>query len=202
MDSPEEVVIVLAEDDPGHARLIEKHLHSVIVNKIVRFADGKQALDYLRREERPAQQHLLLLDLNMPVMDGFQVLGHLKRDEQTKRIPVIVLTTSDGSEEIQRCFDLGCNAYVVKSADYEEFTEAMHRLGLFLTVTRMPQGGEISLTVPSAPSRIGLIVSKPIGWQHPKTCLTSRIPVSGNDGEDGPAQALAGAEPRFALAAG
>jgi DNA-binding NarL/FixJ family response regulator len=58
-------------------------------------------------------------------------------------IPVIVLTTSDDPREIQRCYELGCNAYVVKSADYEQFTEAMRRLGLFLAVSRMPQGGSL-----------------------------------------------------------
>jgi chemotaxis response regulator CheB len=107
-----------------------------------------------------------LLDLNMPVMDGYQVLQHLKANPRTVLIPVIVLTTSDDPREIQRCYELGCNAYVVKSADYEQFTEAMRRLGLFLAVSRMPQGG-ISLTIPGAPCGIGLAVSKPTGWSAP-----------------------------------
>jgi len=78
MHRPEDVIIVLAEDDPGHARLIEKNLRGIITNPLVRFSNGKEALDYLRSEEQASQQHLLLLDLNMPVMDGYQVLGHLK----------------------------------------------------------------------------------------------------------------------------
>ncbi len=164
MNRPEDVIIVLAEDDPGHARLIERNLRAVITNKFIRFSNGKEALDYLRLEELPDQQHLLLLDLNMPVMDGYQVLWHLKADQRTVLIPVIVLTTTDDPQEIQRCYELGCNAYVVKSADYEQFTEAMRRLGMFLTIARMPRGEAISLTVPSAPPRIGLTVSKPIGW--------------------------------------
>src|SRR5271157_458015 len=143
MNRPEDVVIVLAEDDPGHARLIEKNLCAVIANKFVKFGNGKETLDYLRSEEQATQQHLLLLDLNMPVMDGYQVLRHLKDDPRTVLIPVIVLTTTDDPGEIQRCYDLGCNAYVVKSADYEQFTEAMRRLGLFLTITRMPQEGSV-----------------------------------------------------------
>jgi CheY-like chemotaxis protein len=167
MNRPEDVVIVLAEDDPGHARLIEKNLRAVIANKFVKFGNGKEALDYLRREEQATQQHLLLLDLNMPVMDGYQVLSHLKTDPRTVLIPVIVLTTTDDPEEIQRCYDLGCNAYVVKSADYEEFTEAMRRLGLFLTITRMPREAAVSGTSPGAPFRVGLAVSKPSGWSAP-----------------------------------
>ena len=167
MNRPEDVVIVLAEDDAGHARLIEKNLRAVIANKLIRFGNGKDALDYLCREEQAAQQHLLLLDLNMPVMDGYQVLSHLKTDPRTALIPVIVLTTTDDPEEIQRCYDLGCNAYVVKSADYGEFTEAMRRLGLFLTITRMPGEAATSRIVPGAPYRIGIAVSKPTGWSPP-----------------------------------
>jgi hypothetical protein len=82
-------------------------------------------------------------------------------------IPVIVLTTTDDPAEIRRCYDLGCNAYVVKSADYEQFTEAMRRLGLFLSIARMPQEGSVSRTIPGAPYRIGLAVSKPMGWSAP-----------------------------------
>ncbi len=102
----------------------------------------------------------------MPVMDGYQVLRHLKEDPRTVLVPVIVLTTTDDPAEIQRCYELGCNAYVVKSADYEQFTVAMRRLGLFLTISRMPQES-ISLTIPAAPCRIGLAVSKPLGWSAP-----------------------------------
>jgi CheY-like chemotaxis protein len=167
VNTPEDIIIVLAEDDAGHARLIEKNLRSIIANKIVRCNDGQEALDYLRREEDATKQHLLLLDLNMPVMDGYQVLAHLKADPRTVLIPVIVLTTTDDPREIRRCYDLGCNAYVVKSADYEKFTEAMRRLGLFLTIARMPQEGSISRSVPAAPVRIGLAVSKPSGWSAP-----------------------------------
>ncbi len=139
MNRAEDVTIVLAEDDPAHARLIEKNLRQVMTNKLVRFSDGQQALDYLRSDEQAHRQHLLLLDLNMPVMDGYQVLRHLKEDPRTLPVPVIVLTTTDDPAEVQRCYELGCNAYVVKSADYEQFTMAMRRLGLFLTISRMPQ---------------------------------------------------------------
>ena len=175
MNRPEDIVIVLAEDDPGHARLIQKNLSAIITNNIVRFGNGQEALDYLRSEEQASRQHLLLLDLNMPVMDGYQVLRHLKEDPRTVLIPVIVLTTTDDPGEIQRCYDLGCNAYVVKSADYEEFTEAMRRLGLFLTIARMPQEGTASRAIPGAPCRIGLTVSKPMGWSDPGAGKGSKV---------------------------
>jgi len=175
MHRPEDVIIVLAEDDPGHARLIEKNLRGIITNPLVRFSNGKEALDYLRSEEQASQQHLLLLDLNMPVMDGYQVLGHLKEDPRTVLIPVIVLTTTDDPVEIQRCYELGCNAYIVKSADYEQFTEAMRRLGMFLTIARMPQEGTASRTIPGVPCRIGLTVSKPMGWSDPGAGKGSKV---------------------------
>jgi CheY-like chemotaxis protein len=127
MDNSEDIVIVLAEDDPGHARLIEKNLRTMVAGPFVRFANGKDALDYLRCEEQPSRHHLLLLDLNMPVMDGYQVLRRLKADPRTARIPVIVLTTTD--DPIQRCFDLGCAACVVKSADCSQLKDTMRRLG-------------------------------------------------------------------------
>jgi CheY-like chemotaxis protein len=125
MNDCEDVVIVLAEDDPGHARLIEKSLRAMTAGPLVRFGNGKDVLDYLRSGE---QVSLLLLDLNMPVMDGYQVLRRLKADPRTLRIPVIVLTTTD--DPAQRCFDLGCAACVVKSADCAQLKDAMRRLGL------------------------------------------------------------------------
>ncbi len=128
MNSSQDFVIVLAEDDPGHARLIEKDLRATIANPLVRFRNGKDALDYLRSEEQPSRHHLLLLDLNMPVMDGFQVLRHLRADPRTSRIPVIVLTTTD--DPIERCYDLGCTACVVKSADCSQLNDTLRRVGL------------------------------------------------------------------------
>ncbi len=169
MNRPEDVVIVLAEDDPAHARLIEMNLRAVIANKFVRFSNGQEALDYLRREEQATQRHLLLLDLSMPVMGGYQLLLRLKADPRTVLIPVIVLTTTNDPGEIGRCYELGCNACIVKSTDYTEFTETIHRLGLFLTILWMPQEGIVSRMAPAAPSPIGLAVSKPTGSSIPTT---------------------------------
>jgi CheY-like chemotaxis protein len=82
----------------------------------------------------------VLLDLNMPVLDGYQVLERMKADERTRRIPVVVLTTTDDPREVDRCYGLGCNVYVTKPVDYERFSEAVRKLGLFLSIVAFPDG--------------------------------------------------------------
>ena len=147
MPKPEEVTILLVEDDPGHARLIEKNLRrSNITNDIVTVGDGQQAIDYLFCEDKYASADdcppplLVLLDLNMPMLDGYQVLERIKADERTKRIPVVILTTTDDMREVSRCYDLGCNVYVTKPVDYQQFSEAIRKLGLFLSIVNIPDG--------------------------------------------------------------
>ena len=135
------VTILLVEDDPGHARLIEKNLRRAnITNDIVNVTDGQQAIDYLFSNGR-LPSLLVLLDLNLPVLDGYQVLERMKNDERTKRIPVIILTTTDDTREVARCYELGCNVYVTKPVDYEQFSEAIRKLGLFMAVLMIPDGG-------------------------------------------------------------
>jgi CheY-like chemotaxis protein len=147
MSHIDEVTILLVEDDPGHARLIEKNLRRAnVTNKIDRAADGQQAVDYLFCEGEHADRQrssplLVLLDLNMPVLDGYQVLERMKADERTKRIPVIILTTTDDAREVVRCYELGCNVYITKPVDYGQFSEAIRKLGLFLLVVMIPNGG-------------------------------------------------------------
>jgi len=141
-----EVTILLAEDDAGHARLVEKNLRrSGVSNRFVIVNDGRKALDYLFGEGEYAQKQreetlLVMLDLNMPVMDGYQVLERMKADERTRQIPVVVLTTTDDTREVARCYELGCNVYITKPVDYERFCEAVRRLGLFLSVVSIPNG--------------------------------------------------------------
>jgi CheY-like chemotaxis protein len=147
MSQIDKVTILLVEDDPGHARLIEKNLRRAnVTNRIDHVTDGQQAVDYLFCEgEYTDRNHssslLVLLDLNMPVLDGYQVLERMKSDERTKRIPAIILTTTDDAREVARCYELGCNVYVTKPVDYEQFSEAMRKLGLFLLVLMIPDGG-------------------------------------------------------------
>ena len=146
MSNIQQVTILLAEDDPGHARLIEKNLRrSNVSNVVTTVSDGQQALDYLFSEGEYAAQQcpsplLVLLDLNMPVLDGYQVLKRMKTDERTKRIPVIILTTTDDTREVSRCYDLGCSVYITKPVEYGQFCEAIRQLGLFLSVVTIPDG--------------------------------------------------------------
>jgi len=140
------VTIVMVEDDPGHARLIEKNLRRAhIANDIVVLRDGQEAVAYFFPDDpdtttRRTTPLLVLLDLNLPGLDGYQVLIRLKADEHTRRIPVIILTTTDDPREIARCYDLGCNVYLTKPVVYERFAEAIRQLGLFLSVVKIPNG--------------------------------------------------------------
>lgn len=140
----DQVVILLVEDNPGHARLIVKNLRRAgINNEIVIADDGQKALDFLFGEgdyagQEPAAPLMVLLDLNLPVLDGYQVLQRMKADKRTRRIPVIILTTTDDTREVSRCYELGCSVYITKPVDYTKFSEAIQRIGLFLTVVTVP----------------------------------------------------------------
>ena len=144
MSDKQEVTILLVEDDAGHARLIEKNLHrSGIANTIVAVGDGQQGLDYVFAEGEYAATEsprplLVLLDLNLPGMDGYQVLERMKADGRTRRVPVVILTTTDDAREVSRCYELGCNIYITKPVEYEQFCEAVRELGLFLCVVTVP----------------------------------------------------------------
>jgi len=141
------VTILLIEDDRGHALLIEKNLRRAgIANEIVNLDTGQKAVDFLfKKGSYSADTHpappLILLDLNLPVLDGYQVLRIIKNDERTKAIPVVVLTTTDNPQEIAKCYELGCNVYITKPVEYEKFSDAIRRLGLFLSIVRVPETG-------------------------------------------------------------
>jgi CheY-like chemotaxis protein len=136
------VTILLIEDDPGHARLIEKNVRRAgVANDILHLADGTTAVAHLfeRGEQAKGDPLLVLLDLNLPDMSGTDILARLKADAKLKRMPVIVLTTTDDKLEIQRCYDLGCNVYITKPVEYEGFAAAIRQLGLFLSVMQVPE---------------------------------------------------------------
>jgi CheY-like chemotaxis protein len=139
-----EVIILIADDDAGHARLIEKNLaRAGLHNPTQRFEDGQQALDFFFGKRSPRRRtdaaYLLLLDIRMPKVDGVEVLRRLKEDRELRKIPVIMLTTTDDPREVDRCHALGCNSYIVKPVDYEKFAEAIKNLGLFISLVRIPE---------------------------------------------------------------
>ncbi|KAA3498264.1 response regulator [Rhizobium rhizogenes] len=140
----QEVTIVMIEDDEGHARLIEKNVRRAGVNnEIVPFTLGAKALDYILGESRDGlvskdRYLLVLLDLNLPDMSGINILEQIKSNEYTRRLPVVVLTTTDDETEIQKCYDLGANVYITKPVDYEGFANAIKNLGLFFSVIQVP----------------------------------------------------------------
>lgn len=141
------VTILIVEDDAGHARLIEKNLRRAgLNNEFLVAADGRQALDILFSEgERAGRSRphplLVLLDLNIPVVDGLEVLRRMKSSPDTHRVPVIILTTTDDPREVRHCYDLGANVYIPKPVDYETFTRAVQELGMFISILAVSDGG-------------------------------------------------------------
>lgn len=140
----EQFSILLAEDDEGHARLVRRNLERAgIANEVNHVGDGQEALDFLRctgafAGRVPNGPLLLLLDINMPRLDGVEVLRQIKADERTAKFPVVMLTTTDDPREVERCYQLGCSVYITKPVMYEEFIEAIKRLGLFLSIVKVP----------------------------------------------------------------
>lgn len=145
MTNAKPVSIVMIEDDEGHARLIEKNIRRAGVNnEIIPFTNGTEALAYLFGPDgsgtvSSGRQLLILLDLNLPDMGGVDILEKVKANAHTKRSPVVVLTTTDDSREIQRCYDLGANVYITKPVNYDGFANAIRQLGLFFSVMQVPE---------------------------------------------------------------
>ncbi|MEM9950234.1 MAG: response regulator [Chloroflexota bacterium] len=141
MSNIREIRLLIVEDDLGHATLVQMNLEEAgFHNKIDHVENGQLAIDYVTAfiNQTPNESLLILLDINMPVLDGFQVLERLKSNPRTKHIPVIMLTSTDSEEEIQRAYALGCNVYLRKPVDYEQFMVAIKNLGLFLSVVELP----------------------------------------------------------------
>jgi len=139
-----EVIILIAEDDEGHAELIRKNLSRAgIINRVIHFQDGEDVVNYLflRGEgphRAPGDAFVLLLDINMPRMDGTAVLEMIKADEELRKIPVIMITTTDDPREVEKCHHIGCSNYITKPLEYDAFVNAIRQLGLFLSVVQVP----------------------------------------------------------------
>jgi CheY-like chemotaxis protein len=139
-----EPVILIVEDDEGHAILIRQNLEAIgLQNPIEHFQNGQIALDFLLRRgsgkvREHGREYLVLLDIRMPKVDGIEVLRQIKADPELRKLPVIMLTTTDDSREVDRCHELGCSVYIQKPVDPEKFADAIRRLGMFIPLIQVP----------------------------------------------------------------
>lgn len=130
------VVILLAEDDPGDQELTRRALQGDVLRTDLQIVEnGEQVLDYLYRRGAYAapgaapRPDLILLDLNMPRMSGREVLARIKQDPSFSRIPIVVLTTSSQETDIVKSYSLGCNSYIQKPVEIEQFIQVIRQLG-------------------------------------------------------------------------
>jgi CheY-like chemotaxis protein len=140
------IEILLVEDNPGDARLtIEAFKEGRVTNSLTVINDGADALAYLRREGKYSaakQPDLVLLDLNLPKMDGREVLAEVKSDERLRNIPVIVLTTSSGPEDVKRAYGGHANCYITKPVDLDQFLRVVQSIENFwLSLVKLPSQG-------------------------------------------------------------
>ncbi len=136
------VLIMLIEDNDDHAELITDALNNTIVaNRVLRFVNAESALEYLqgdRAVETPEEYPLpgvILLDIKLPGMDGFHMLKKVRQNKRTRRLPVIILTTSRREDEIARGYELGANSYIVKPVKFEEFRAKIIDLKMYWVLT-------------------------------------------------------------------
>ncbi len=143
MKNYKEMIILIAEDDDGHADLIREGLEeSGVCNRFIRFSNGEEIWNFLsgngNTEVRDKTKgYLLLLDINMPKLDGIEVLKRMKSNDELKEIPVMMLTTTDDPREVEACYKIGCNMYITKPVDFKKFTETLKRLGLFIQIVKV-----------------------------------------------------------------
>jgi CheY-like chemotaxis protein len=131
--------LLLIEDDLVDAMTVRRALGDLrINNRLEHLENGEEALDYLRdpTKERPC---LILLDLNMPIMNGIEFLQVIKADNNLKRIPVVVLTTSEEQRDVVGSFDLGVVGYMRKPVDYQQFVETMRSIDIYWTISEVPE---------------------------------------------------------------
>jgi two-component system response regulator len=138
-------VILLVDDDPNDVELMLRAFrNSPLANQVVVTRDGASALDYLHGTGAHAGRdptdlpQVVLLDLNLPVLDGLEVLRRIRTDPRTRRLPVVILTSSDEDSDKIAGYGLGANSYVRKPVDFQQFSEAIHRLGLYWMVVNEP----------------------------------------------------------------
>ncbi len=137
--------VLLVEDDPGDVLMTREAFDEFLNNQLEVVTDGAAAVSYLRKEapyENAPTPDLILLDLNLPRRDGREVLAEVKEDDDLRRIPIVVLTTSQADEDILRSYQLHANAYVTKPVDFERFIAVIRQIDeFFVSVVKLPPRG-------------------------------------------------------------
>ena len=134
--------ILLIEDDDVDVMTVNRALRdSKVANQLVSIGDGEEAIEYLR-DESATKPSIILLDLNMPKMDGAEFLKIVKADNALKKIPVVILTTSNSDRDVTESFELGAAGYMVKSVDYEKFVETIRAIDQYWTLSKLPSNGD------------------------------------------------------------
>ncbi len=137
------IEILLVEDNPGDVRLTREALkESKVINKLHVLADGVEALQFLRREspyEDAVRPDVILLDLNLPRKDGREVLAEVKADADLRRIPVVILTTSQAEEDVTKAYNLHANAFITKPVDFDQFIHVIKTIEAFwFSIVKLP----------------------------------------------------------------
>jgi CheY-like chemotaxis protein len=134
--------ILLIEDDDVDVMTVNRALQdSKVTNQVVSLGNGEEAIEYLRNENS-VKPNIILLDLNMPKMDGTEFLRIVKADKELKKIPVVILTTSNSERDVVEAFELGAAGYMVKSVDYEKFVETIRAIDQYWTLSKLPSNGD------------------------------------------------------------
>ncbi len=139
----DEIQILLVEDNPGDVRLTKEALRGAkVANELHVVGDGEEAIEFMRQRGRhrdAPQPDIVLLDLNLPRIDGVEVLADIKSDPELAKIPIIVLTSSSAEADIQRAYELHANCFISKPVDFTEFIDAVRSLeGFWLKIVRLP----------------------------------------------------------------
>jgi CheY-like chemotaxis protein len=140
----EELLILLTEDDEAAANLIQMNLKRAGVKNIKWAKNGKEAIDFLRTlKGNEPERVFMLLDIKMPVMNGFETLKVIKNDERLKKLPIVMLTTTENPEEVEQCYKLGCNFYIKKPVEYKVFMSIVKDIASFARICILPKVSEI-----------------------------------------------------------